>query len=91
MKRLKTGHVYAPKSTKREFMLSFRGQWVAVLRKFESSQHLLLIIPIRCYRYHYPLLLFKEEGVGFAKVRVFFASRNSPLLQNIFPGTGGEN
>ena len=22
---------------------------------------------------------------------VFFASRNSPLLQNIFPGTGGEN
>jgi ATPase subunit of ABC transporter with duplicated ATPase domains len=23
--------------------------------------------------------------------RVFFASRNSPLLQNIFPGTGGEN
>jgi hypothetical protein len=26
---------------------------------------------------------FGEEG--------FFASRNSPLLQNIFPGTGGEN
>jgi hypothetical protein len=23
--------------------------------------------------------------------RVFFASRNSPLLQNIFPSTGGEN
>jgi hypothetical protein len=23
--------------------------------------------------------------------RLFFASRNSPLLQNIFPGTGGEN
>jgi hypothetical protein len=22
---------------------------------------------------------------------LFFASRNSPLLQNIFPGTGGEN
>ena len=22
---------------------------------------------------------------------VFFASRNSPLLQNIFPSTGGEN
>ena len=63
MKRLKTGHVYAPKPTKREFMLSNRGQWVAVLRKFESSQHLLLIIPIRCYRYHYSLLVFKEEGV----------------------------
>ena len=44
-------------------MLSNRCQWVAVLRKFESSQHLLLIIPIRCYRYHYSLLLFKEEGV----------------------------
>ena len=44
-------------------MLSNRGQWVAVLRKFESSQHLLLIIPIRCYRYHYSLLVFKEEGV----------------------------
>jgi hypothetical protein len=69
VKRLKTDHVYAPKPIKSEFMLSFRGQRVAVLRKFESSQHLLLIIPIRCYRYHYPLLLFKEEGVGFAKVR----------------------
>jgi glutaredoxin len=23
--------------------------------------------------------------------QVFFASRNSPLLQNIFPGAGGEN
>jgi hypothetical protein len=28
----------------------------------------------------------------FAKMHyVFFASRNSPLLQNIFPGAGGEN
>jgi hypothetical protein len=23
--------------------------------------------------------------------KLFFASRNSPLLQNIFPSTGGEN
>ena len=60
---LKIGHVYAPKQTKSEFMLSNSGQWVAVPRKFESSQHLLLIIPIRCYRYHYSLLLFKEEHV----------------------------
>ena len=43
-------------------MLSNRGQWVAVLRKFERSQHLLLMIPIRRHRYHYSLLpLFKEE------------------------------
>ena len=50
-------------------MLSNRGQWVAVLRKFESSQHLLLIIPIRCYRYHYSLLLFKEEGVLYRVIK----------------------
>jgi len=50
-------------------MLSNRGQWVAVLRKFEASQHLLLIIPIRCYRYHYSLLLFKEEGVLYRVIK----------------------
>jgi hypothetical protein len=25
------------------------------------------------------------------EIQLFFASRNSPLLQNIFPSTGGEN
>ena len=31
----------------------------------------------------FPLRIHRSE--------VFFASRNSPLLQNIFPSTGGEN
>jgi len=33
-------------------------------------------------------ILMKQESI---RKLVFFASRNSPLLQNIFPGTGGEN
>jgi hypothetical protein len=51
-KMLKTSHVYAPKPTKGKFMLIIRGQYVVVPLKTEASQHLLLIIPIRCYRYH---------------------------------------
>jgi len=34
--------------------------------------------------------LKKEQNCFLLCNKVFFASRNSPLLQNIFPGAGGE-
>ena len=35
--------------------------------------------------------LSKADGSPNFSFRVFFASRKSPLLQNIFPGASGEN
>ena len=32
-----------------------------------------------------------EVKLKYSGELLFFASRNSPLLQNIFPGAGGEN
>jgi hypothetical protein len=36
-----------------------------------------------------PLAAHRTSGLQIEQL--FFASRNSPLLQNIFPGAGGEN
>ena len=67
-------------------------QIIAVLKEAEAGAKL----PDLCRKYGMSDATYynwkaKYSGMTTSDLKLFFASRNSPLLQNIFPGAGGEN